>query len=317
MPNILGHQRQIAYLDRVRERGTMAHAYLFHGPDKIGKRAIALEWIKTLFCSAGKKRINDSCSGCAECKKIEHNTHPNLIQLSLEQTLVSKKETRKEIPIEDIREVIRLFSYAPAGNQWRVLVIDEAEKMSREAADAFLKTVEEPGEQTLIIFITSAPDLIPTTILSRSQIIAFSLVSDSAMREFLEKQKTDSKTTEAIIPLAAGRPGTAKELLSNPEKRQEMQKNFTQLKEILERAGAPEIFLFSERIAADPAVRVQCIEYALGILREKLLNHAGGETSLSGRIKQVDRLAAMLETSNVNPRLALDILLLKARGIVA
>ncbi len=316
---ILGHERQIAYLDRVRERGTLAHAYLFHGPEQIGKRTIALEWIKTLFCKNGKKKISDVCSGCAPCRLIEQGTHPGLITLSLEQTLVSKKEERKEIPIDDIREVIRLISYAPAAGEWRVVLIDQAERMSADAANAFLKALEEPGEQALIILTAPSSELVLPTIASRAQAIAFSLAPDSALENALAEEKISADARKTLLALSSGRPGVLFELLADRTRLAREQKFFEETLAAVQQGSVPDLFDLVARIAPDERRRVQCMHYVFGMLRQRLAASAAagtGVSALASRIRRAERIATLMQTTNVNPRLGLDVFFLTAKGLI-
>ena len=204
---ILGHERQIKYLETVIKKNRMAHAHLFFGPEHVGKLVIAKMVAKALFCPHAKGGLMNVCHKCEACQKIEKNMHPEVIFLDTEHTLVSKKETRKDIPIDDIRELKRVLSFAPHGAAWRVVIINEAEKMSAEAANAFLKILEEPGDLTLIILITSSRELLLPTILSRTQQIGFSLVSDEILKKFLEREKKYGESHEEMLKIAGGRAG--------------------------------------------------------------------------------------------------------------
>ena len=142
---LIGHDRQIQFLNSCRTRGTLPHAYLFHGPEHVGKLTIALMLAQSFFCpEVSKDDMRSVCGTCQSCQAIANYRHPSIFFLDTAHTLVSKKENRKEIPIEDIRELKRILSFAPQGNQWRLAIINEAEKMSTEAANAFLKLLEEP-----------------------------------------------------------------------------------------------------------------------------------------------------------------------------
>src|SRR3989338_2587481 len=144
MEGIIGHEKQLRYLEHVRLRNTLAHAYLFHGPDGVGKRTVARAYAKTL---TGARDI---------------------IFLDTSHTLVSKKDERRDIPIEDIRELKRMWTLAPSGDMWRVLIVNDAEHMSDQAANGFLKLFEEPGSRTIIFLIASSRDLLMPTIISRA-----------------------------------------------------------------------------------------------------------------------------------------------------
>ncbi|MBI3442290.1 MAG: hypothetical protein HY007_00775 [Candidatus Sungbacteria bacterium] len=313
---ILGHSRQIAYLERARENGKLAHAYLLYGPQRVGKQAVAMEFSKTLGAEA--------------------------MLVDREHTLVSKKDERRDIPIEDIREIKRMWTLTPSGDTWRVLIINDAEHMSDQAANAFLKMLEEPGSRTIIFLIASGRDLLMPTIISRAVNMSFSLVPDDVLRGYLEDyghsrplRLSSSEASESgnpvhdgsgfpiksgmtiqkinlLLTLAAGRPGVLLELLQDKNILAQEQELLRDLEQCLAVGRAPEAFQLSERIAGDRDTVERLIARLYGLLRTGLLGHVadGAIHEYIGSIKHLDRVATMLETSNVQTRLGLDALLL-------
>lgn len=321
---IIGHNRQIEYFNKVLSRGRLAHAYLFYGPEHIGKFTVA-GYLAGLF------------------------DNPELIILDRERTLVSKKDARKDIPIEDIRELKRRFSFAPEGERWRIAIINDTHNLSPAAADAFLKILEEPGERTLFILITSAKDALLPTIVSRTQPIRFSLVPDDTLLEFVKKSEKDKSKQELILAITAGRPGVAARLLGENGYLESELKFLKGIDSVLSKRDVPEALILAEKMASSEELRGKAIEYVLRILRKNLLDGAGG--SLGGavvnhhtfaagvflgadlkkikeiypesgesshlksvvvKLKNTARFADILETTNVNPRLAMDNILLEA-----
>lgn len=282
---ILGHERQLEYFERLIKKGNLGHAYLFYGPEAVGKRTVAQEIIKKLPCSRS-------------------------IVLDLENTLVSKKETRKEIPIEDIWELKRLFSLTAPEGEWRIALINNAEKLSGEAANAFLKLLEEPGQNTLFFLITSAIDLLPLTIVSRTQPVRFSLVPQRTMQEYLQRKISNPGRCEEILALSFGRPGIMIKLVEDPQSLEEERKFLGSFQKAM-RGGAGEIFEFSESAAFDENRRAKAAEYILRTLRRNLvLKPSAGAL---WQIKKAHEIALALETTNINPRLALDAMFLQAK----
>ncbi len=304
---ILGHQRQIAYLSQARENGKLAHAYLLYGPQRVGKLAVAQEFAKMLGAE--------------------------VVLVDREHTLVSEKDVRKEIPIKDIQALKKMWAFAPAGDAWRVLIINDAEHLNEESGNAFLKLLEEPGSRTVIFLIASSRDLLMPTIISRTVNISFSLVSDVVLREYLEHITCHSResgnpelgiagfpiksgmTTEKIdllLTLATGRPGVLLELLKEPSVLIKEEELLRDLERCLLPGRAPEAFQLSARIAGDRDAVGRLITHLYGLLRNGLLGHVadGGIREYIGSIKHLDRVAYMIETSNVQTRLGLDALLL-------
>ena len=314
---IIGHERQIKYLDKVLKRERLAHAFLFYGPEQVGKRTTALTLAKTLYCKVGEGLMEGVCDECSSCRKIDAGVHPAVMLLGREQTLVSKKEKRKEIPIEDIRELKRRFSFAPQGNEWRMAIIDDAHLMSQEAADAFLKMLEEPGERTLFILIAPNRELLPPTISSRAQPLRFALVPDAVLEKKFDgliKWAKDKKSKKEILALAQGRPGIMFSLVKDPELLSGERVLLQNLLSLLKQKNISDIFKLTEEIAGDEEVSRKAVEYMLRILRKELLKSAatGMVSSLLGKIKRIEEVNFIRETTNVNPRLALDILFLTA-----
>lgn len=283
---VLGHKRQVAYLEKALKNGKLAHAYLLHGPERVGKLAVAKYFAETLGAE--------------------------IVLVDREHTLVSKKDERREIPIEDIRELKRMWTLAPSAHAWRVLIVNDAEHMSDQAANAFLKLLEEPGSRTVIFLIASSRDLLMPTIVSRAVTISFCLVPDAVLREYLKKEKIPAGEADTLLTLAGGKPGVLRELLAEKMVRAREEELLKDLHACLVKGRAPEAFRLSERIAGDRETVGRALAHLYGLLRRSLLSRvAGGDySSYIGSIKHLDRVADMLETSNVQTRLGLDALFL-------
>lgn len=288
---ILGHEKQLQYLEKALKNGRLAHAYLFHGPEGMGKFAAAKYFVGKFNC-------------------------PRPIILDTENTLVSKKEKRKDIPIEDIRELKRLFSLSAPGDEWRIAVINEAEKLSPAAADAFLKLLEEPGDKTLFLLVTSALDLIPQTISSRSQQIRFSEVSEKVISEFLAKKGISGEEQKEILFFSAGRPGIAVRMLEDRSYLDAQKKLLRAVHDILRSKELPQAFVLTEKVAADEEKRKKVVEYIVRIARSGFLKTgADGSASRIHAMRDIVRIAEMLDTTNVNSRLAMDVIFMEALSV--
>lgn len=309
MKPIIGHERQLKYLERVIARGRLAHAYLFHGPEHIGKETIARAIAKFLLCPntrAQKRALADADDGCTVCASIDAGTHQDITSLGIGRGLMPAKETRKEIPIGDIRELKRRFAYAARGVGWRIAILSDADKMSSDAADAFLKLLEEPGERTIFFLITSARERIAPTIASRALPLGFGLVPDEALGAYL-KGRVALREVEGVLALAAGRAGIACLLALNQAERKRAEKA-RELFASAVKAGATGALAYAE----DADMRQDAVYEAVALLRARLHGaaDAAGRSAEAGRIRNVLDISAALETTNVAPRLALDILLM-------
>ena len=310
--SIIGHDKQIAYLNSCRGRGTLAHAYLFHGTEHLGKLTIALVFAQSFFCSdAAKNDFRSACGQCTPCRAIMEHRHPSVIVLDTEHTLVSKKEARKEIPIEDIRELKRILSFAPQGDAWRLAIIAEADKMSGEAANAFLKLLEEPGRQTILILIAPHRDLVLPTLVSRTQPISFSTVSDNRLKELLAARDIDTGRHDEFLTIASGRPGVLIRLCQEKSYAAEARSLFQEIDRVIQSEDIVGCLHIASLLASEPVVRQEAIGWIMAHFRRLLTTgNLSDQARAVQALKRVDRIALLMDTTNVNPHLALDALFL-------
>jgi DNA polymerase-3 subunit delta' len=194
--DVVGHQRPLKILRKQIETGRVYHAYLFTGVEGIGKRLVALNMAKALNCV---DQAGEACDHCPSCQRMDKAMHPDLFQIN---------PIGEAIKIGQIRELQRAIAFKPYEARWRVIIVDGAERMTREAANAFLKTLEEPPRWTIIILVATALEGLPPTVPSRCQRIPFNPLS----QEEVEKVLADHLTAEEIqtlVPLAGGSPGRA------------------------------------------------------------------------------------------------------------
>lgn len=303
---ILGHTRQIEYLKKILAKKRLPHALFFHGPEHIGKFTVARKLAFSLLCTGGQDF--GGCGTCDSCRKVGAGTHESLWVIDREHTLTSKKEVRKDIPIDDIRELKRIFSFAPIAEQWRIVIINDAEFLSQEAANSFLKLLEEPGDSALFILIASSYDGVLPTIASRAQAMSFSLVHTDDLARALHKKNYQPQNLEEVLAIAQGRPGVAVHLLESKDAFEE-ERRFMKSFYYAAKAGLPEGIRFSQMSAEEPETTFKLSEYMVRLIRKKLL-----ETQDAGMVASVKRMldiASALTSTNVNPRLALDAMFLE------
>lgn len=165
---ILGHDTAIAFLVQTLERGQLHHAYLFAGPAGIGRTTLALTFAQALLCEAAPDER--PCRQCRACRRIAKGIHPDVTQIALEEG----SDEAKLLSIDRVRELRANLVLRPLEGKWRIAIIDNAERLSRDAADALLKTLEEPPTYAVLILITEDADTLPETIRSRCQLIRLS-----------------------------------------------------------------------------------------------------------------------------------------------
>lgn len=204
--SIVGHDEQAAALTRAAGRGRLAHAYLFVGPDGIGKRRFARQLAKTLLCENASSHPWDSCDECAACKLVDAGTHPDLFE-------TARPEDKQEFPIAVIQDLCKQLSLKPSRGGWKIAIVDDADDFNEESANAFLKTLEEPPPASLLILVSTNAERQLPTIRSRCQVISFSPLQPAEVESVLRSSGAfEAGSIAALSVRCEGRPGFAGEL---------------------------------------------------------------------------------------------------------
>ncbi|MFA6394243.1 MAG: hypothetical protein WCW25_05275 [Patescibacteria group bacterium] len=203
---LTGNERAGEYLLKSARRGGLSGAYIFCGPADLGKGTAARFFARILLCeNLGKTGAKLPCGRCPSCKTGP--AHGDLF-------IVQKEEEKKNISIEQIREFIKMMSLGSFLGDYKVGIIKDADSLSIEAANALLKTLEEPKKKTVIILIVTDLDKILPTIVSRSQTLHFFPVKAGVIQDFLiSRHKTGRSAAKNFSRLALGRPALAVKML--------------------------------------------------------------------------------------------------------
>lgn len=165
--DIIGHERPKTILQTALHHDHIAHAYLFHGDDGIGKQLVALRFAQALNCESGGDG-SDACGACRSCMQVEAHTHPDFLHVQPDPELANP-----QIKIEQIRELEQQIVYQPLVGRKKVFLIDDADRMTLGAANALLKTLEEPPGHSVILLVSGRPSAMPSTVRSRCQALRF------------------------------------------------------------------------------------------------------------------------------------------------
>ncbi|TMC07644.1 MAG: hypothetical protein E6J35_00745 [Chloroflexi bacterium] len=173
--DVIGQRRLLARLGERAVRGDVAHGYELSGPRSIGKHTLALRLAQTLNC-ATEPVVPGGCGVCIACRKIERGLHPDVREITrlVDQ---AKRDDRKNITIEQIREMQQDLALRPLEGRRRVVIIDDAADLSEHAEVALLKTLEEPPPHAVLLLITPTPSRLLETIRSRLQPLPFRSVA--------------------------------------------------------------------------------------------------------------------------------------------
>ncbi|MXX11619.1 MAG: DNA polymerase III subunit delta' [Nitrospira sp. SB0677_bin_15] len=168
--NVIGQEGPKRKIRTALAQQAIGHAYLFSGDDGIGKRLMALRFAQALSCETPPSSSQpDSCGHCRACEQIDSGTYPDLLVIEPEQDKVNP-----QIKIDRVREIERHVIYRPLLSARKICIIDDADRLNANAANAFLKTLEDPPEHSLFILVTSQPLRLLATVRSRCLTLRFS-----------------------------------------------------------------------------------------------------------------------------------------------
>lgn len=304
--NIKGHDKVIKSLEHDIESGNVAHAYLFAGPAGIGKYSIAKKMAYILQCPEG------FCGDCPVCREIEKGYHADTLELH------DNDESLKINPIREIRDKLYLTKTA----NYKVLILENIERITHPSANALLKTLEDPPPG-VIFLITSAnvKDVLPTVV-SRARLINLARLADNEVEEVIRDRfpLAETETVESTVLYAKGRPGKAVQMMENPALLEGAKKFFEDIGGLLDKGGISDRFLFSEAMASkiknedDDSAIYDFLDAVESEARKRMID-VGNSNMLSNADKYVKLLQKTLEArrllkNNINKRMLLDNLML-------
>jgi DNA polymerase-3 subunit delta' len=199
---VFGHARPLGLLSRSISRASLPPSLLFTGPDGVGKRLAARAVAEALNCLSPSN--GDACGACTACRRIAKATHPDVITI--------EPPDAGAIKIESVRPAIAATAYKPFEGRCRVVIVDEAERLTDDAQNALLKNLEEPPAGSVFILVTSRPEMLLATIRSRCSQLRFGrLAAADVARLLAERHGVPSDEAHAMAAVADGSPGHALE----------------------------------------------------------------------------------------------------------
>ncbi len=195
---LFGQEKAKRMLSRSLAAGRIPHAFIFKGPEGVGKRLFARGVAAAVNCR-DTKRLG-ACGICPSCKKFRSMNHPDFLVVSPEKGVIK---------IDRIRQLTRELSYPPYESAMRVVVLEDVQTMRREAANSLLKTLEEPPENNLLILTAEASQEILPTLTSRCQVVPFSRLSVDDTVAILLREGIDREAGLLLARLSGGSPGKA------------------------------------------------------------------------------------------------------------
>lgn len=206
--SVIGHKEIINHLRNAISMGKVSHAYLFCGEEGSGKKLMASIFAAALQCD---RRGTDPCGTCSSCKKAEGGNHPDIIRVTHEKPAT--------IGIEEIRsQLVEDVGIKPYTGPYKIYIVDEAEKLTVQAQNAILKTIEEPPAYAVILLLTSNAEALLPTISSRCVKLKLKAVSDTMIKNYLiDACRLPDYQAEMDAAFAQGNVGKAQKIATSEE----------------------------------------------------------------------------------------------------
>ena len=213
---IIGNDSIKEQLVKSLNNNQISHSYLFIGIEGIGKKLIATEFAKAILCLNDKKY----CNNCKSCIEFDSDNNPDFLYI---------EPDGNSIKIDQIREMQKKLQEKPIISKNKVYIINNADKMTTEAQNSLLKTLEEPPEFVTIILIGSNENMFLTTIKSRCMILHFNKIDDNQMKKYLKENQGLNEVTQNMLELFQGSIGKAIELKDKQNEYLELEKMIEKL----------------------------------------------------------------------------------------
>ena len=291
---LVGQQRAVGQLERAIASGKLAQAYLFDGPDGVGKRAAAVALAAALNCDVDPL----GCGRCESCGKVARDLHPDVIFIAADGA---------QIKIEQVRGVTERLVFAPNEGRTRVIVLDEAERLNPSSGNALLKSLEEPRPHTRFVLVSAAPHRLLPTIRSRCQRVRFAPLAEEQLAGLLVARGVEQEAAREAALLADGSAGRALALLEGG-RMGERRGLATRLEQAAASGSAHTVFAAAAQAGSDREEIGAALALLYGSLAARMRDDASrGEAtaSLRARLRAVARARDALQ-ANASAQLAVE-----------
>ncbi len=319
---MIGHEWAVDLLAEHVAKGRERHAYLITGPQGVGRKTLALRFAQSLNCTKPPSP-GQPCLKCSTCKRMAAMQHPDL-------SLVQAEHEGEVLRIDQVRELQHSLSLAPYEARYRIALILRFEEANTSTANAMLKTLEEPPPQVVVILTAKSAESLLPTIVSRCEVLRLRPLSIEETSTGLQTLRSvPVEEADRLAHISDGRPGYALRLIEQPSLFEQRQSWLDELLRLLASSRA-ERFAFARVSVENPDELRSELQVWLTFWRDVLITAAGITSALTNldyatRIAQlageiglqkaqffVNAIESTMERidRNVNPRLALEVLLM-------
>jgi DNA polymerase-3 subunit delta' len=320
---ILGQEFAVGTLKRALRSGRLHHAYRFEGPEGVGKEMAAMALAQSLVCE--RPLDGEGCGSCEGCRRAVTLSgeepcvplHPDVLVLERGLYNAIGIEEKQDLSVKQIRRALldRLV-VPPHGGRGRLVLIRRAEEMNLQAANALLKTLEEPPPRTHFVLLTSKPRMMLDTIRSRAIPLRFAPLPGAVIRRILDEHRVAPQAQEQILELAGGSAAAALDFASAEET--EARRAFVDgvRKALAAPDSAEALALAQARDKEKDTLRERLAVLAVTFAREAREQELSGRPSLREPEWTRCALAALRELErNVAPALVIEAMLLRMRAV--
>lgn len=320
--NLIGHEWAVELLRRHIAGEQLRHAYLLLGPQGVGRRTLALGLAQALNCTS-PLAPGEPCGACSSCKRFESMQHPDL-------SLIQSEQVGAQLKVEQVRDLQHALALSPYEARYRVAMLLRFEEANPSAANALLKTLEEPNPQVILILTAESAESLLPTIVSRCEVLRLRpLPLEHAAQGLAERLEIPAEQAQLLAHLSGGRPGLAIHLQQNPELLEQRGSLVEDGLRLLAQSRA-ERFSYAEGLAKDKELVRSTLLVWASLWRDLLLRAVGAGAPLTNldRSERITRLAGQMDAGrirrmleilektqdridhNINARLALEVLML-------
>jgi len=314
---LFGHQSQWEFLKKSVELNKIPHAILFYGESEIGKKSLAIEFVKFINCLA--KDNKKPCGICENCRAIDRKSHPDFF-------MVEPEELASEIKISQIRELIWKLSLKPYSAFFKTAIIDKAHLMNQESQNCLLKILEEPRGRAILILITEHQETLLPTIISRIQKLRFFPQNTEKIKKYVFQEGLRGEKLEDISFFSFGKAGKANKFIHNPLSIESQKKIITDFFR-LAKSDLYFKFKYVKNLSEEDNIKETLNVWTL-FLRDILIKKISGQkinsrilaektsndftvSKIAKNISLIQSTLYLLSTTNISFKLALENLLIE------